>query len=135
MLAILRLLFPSLLSIVGGVGLVAATVAGMSVYNRFIENPQIIAVERARITALVEAAAANARRIEQERQIKIADAAMEQAARTQEALEAAHAESISKLTEEAKRYAAQRLGEGRACPLDSRDIDFLNGLFLRGSLE
>ncbi len=128
MLRLLMSLGPIAALLIGGLGSGAIVAAGMSAYNRWIENPRIIAIERERVLSQVEAAAANARRSEQERQVKIADRAMTMAAEAEAALEAQHDADLKKLSERIKAYEQTRLDEGRSCPLSGDDILFLNGL-------
>lgn len=111
----------------GGAVTGAAAWFGRGLIFDWFEKPAIVRAERQRCADEVELAAANARRIEQQRQITIANQAMEQAAREEAALEAAHAENVGKLTEELKAYEAQRAGEGRSCPLTDADLRFLLG--------
>lgn len=130
MLALLRA-FPLIGALVASFGSVAIVGAGFAVWNRFIDNPGIVREQRAICVSEVEAAAAKATREEQARQFRIAERATEQALREEAEQRAQHEASIGKLTEEIKRYEAQRLGEGRACPLTDGDLVFLNGGMLR----
>jgi hypothetical protein len=132
MIAILRLLFPSLLSILGAAG-IAATMGGAAWFGRglifdWFEKPAIIRAERERCADEVEKAAAIARMEEERRQFQIALEATQRAADDEAKLRAQHDADLGKLNDRITAYETLRLGEGRSCPLDARDLDFLNGV-------
>lgn len=128
MLGLFLKLGPIAAGLLGGVGSIAVVGAGFWLWNTFVDNPGIVREQRAICVSEVEKAAAIATREEQRRQFDIAERATQRALEEEAEQRARHESDIGKLTERIKTYEAQRLGEGRACPLTSDDIDFLNGV-------
>ncbi len=94
-------------------------------YDTFIDDPGIVAVERAKCAAEVEAAAAQARAAEQARQFRIGEQAFQQAYLQDQEDRAWHDAQVDQLEAEIRDYEQSRGAEGRACPLDDRDLVFL----------
>lgn len=130
MLRLLLSLGPIAALLIGGLGSGTIVAAGFGVWNNWIENPRIVREQRRICRDEVEAAAILATRAEQARQVRIGEQSVAKAIRDYELLAANHRANLTKLEEEIKRNEAQRLAEGRLCPLAPGDILFLdNGVF------
>jgi hypothetical protein len=111
-----------------GAAAISGMVAGIALFSAwdiYIDDPQVVAIERARCAAEVEAAAARATAAEQLRQFRIGETAFQQAYVQDQEDRAWHDAQVDQLEAEIRDYGQQRGNEGRACPLDDRDLVFL----------
>lgn len=109
----------------------AASSAAMWAYDTYIDDPAIVAAERARLTAEFTAETAQIVAAEQLRQFHIGERAFEQFYQAKQEDEAWAAAARNLYQMELASYAAERDATGGACGLTQRDLDYLDGRILQ----
>lgn len=129
MLALIRTLGPVVAMIIGVVG-GGAVIGGLgTLYNIYIDNPQVerLATARANDACTIRTmAAANEARIETEARVRAAtDAALKAYQAAVDEKQALQEQIQDQLAQENADYEKQLEAENRSCPLSSGDLDFL----------
>jgi hypothetical protein len=103
--------------------------AGFWLWNQFVENPRIIAVERAAQEAIctlkTQDAARQAERIERDRQQAASALALSNYQSQYEARERLRQSVIEQLEQEISDYEHKLSASGRSCPLTADDVEWL----------
>lgn len=131
MLALIRTLGPVVAMVIGLGGGTAVSGAAFWAWNTFIENPRIVAVERATAelqcqvrTAAAAKAAEDAERARQDAASEAAIKAFLEAAQERQRLEEAERDEMEAAIAE---YELQLASGGRQCLTDEADVQFLKG--------
>jgi biopolymer transport protein ExbB/TolQ len=131
MLALIRTLGPVVAMVIGLGGGSILSGAAFWAWNTFVENPQIVAVERAtaelqcQVRTLEAAKAAEA--AERARQDAASEAAIKAYLEAADERQRAQDELQQKMEQEIADYEQQLASNGRACLLDDADLGFLRG--------
>lgn len=131
MLALIRTLGPVVAMVIGLGGGTAVSGAAFWAWNTFIENPRIVAVERAtaelQCQVRTAAAAKAAEDAERARQDAASEAAIKAFLEAADERQRAQDELQQKMEQEIADYEQQLATDGRACLLDDADLGFLRG--------
>lgn len=125
MFGLLARLAPIAVMLLGlGSGTVLSS-AGWWLWNSLVDNPHLVEVEGLKCTIRTQEAADAAEKAERDRKDAAAEVALQAYLAVKAEDDAARDKEMEDLENDLKRYEGVLADEGRSCPLDQSDLDWL----------